>query len=491
MSDISCFGFKKNGAPLLFFVLKNERIRCTFTFQNRAHSPFEVNKHQVNRVSAAGLLIALGIIYGDIGTSPLYVFSAIINGRIISEELILGGLSCVIWTLTLQTTIKYVLLTLKADNKGEGGIFSLYTLVRRQRKWLVMPAMLGGAALLADGIQAPGGKQCALCPRKEREHTDADHTFSPAYYGILTGDIDISPNNEQTITTQRGIENKDGRKIKVLIGSQIASEGVDLRFVRETHIIDSWFHLNKTEQIIGRAIRFLSHCALPKEKRNTTIYLYTAVFPSDQRETADLYSYRIGFKKSVQIGRVTRIMKQSSLDCNLNQEAIVIHDEDPIEQIDSQRVRRQQVNINDMPFTAVCDWIESCSYQCKPSIQVKDLEMDDTTYDEYSARWRMNQLKNRIRALFSETVFIHSENLWNQLSDIPRMVVIDLLSEIVNNKSFQVEHLDENGNAQKGYIRYCNGYYLFQPNVYQDLTIPLAIRIARFPVKRDNYLPIE
>jgi KUP system potassium uptake protein len=119
------------------------------------HPPFVVNKHQVNKVSAAGLLIALGIIYGDIGTSPLYVFSAIINGRVISEDLILGGLSCVIWTLTLQTTIKYVLLTLKADNKGEGGIFSLYTLVRRQKKWLVMPAMLGGAALLADGMITP------------------------------------------------------------------------------------------------------------------------------------------------------------------------------------------------------------------------------------------------------------------------------------------------------------------------------------------------
>ena len=110
---------------------------------------------QLNKVTAAGLLIALGIIYGDIGTSPLYVFSAIINGRVISEELILGGISCIIWTLTLQTTLKYVILTLQADNKGEGGIFSLYTLVRRRRKWLVVPAMIGGAALLSEGIITP------------------------------------------------------------------------------------------------------------------------------------------------------------------------------------------------------------------------------------------------------------------------------------------------------------------------------------------------
>lgn len=116
---------------------------------------YELSTHQVNKVTAAGLLVALGIIYGDIGTSPLYVFNAIINGKVISETLIEGGLSCIIWTLTLQTTFKYVVLTLRADNKGEGGIFSLYTLVRRQKKWLVIPAMIGGAALLADGMITP------------------------------------------------------------------------------------------------------------------------------------------------------------------------------------------------------------------------------------------------------------------------------------------------------------------------------------------------
>lgn len=109
----------------------------------------------INKVSAAGLIVALGIIYGDIGTSPLYVLNAITKGREITEELILGSLSCIIWTLTIQTTVKYVILTLRADNRGEGGIFSLYALVRRQGKWLVLPAMIGGAALLADGMITP------------------------------------------------------------------------------------------------------------------------------------------------------------------------------------------------------------------------------------------------------------------------------------------------------------------------------------------------
>jgi KUP system potassium uptake protein len=107
------------------------------------------------RVSQVGVLVALGIIFGDIGTSPLYVFNAIIGTKIVTEELIIGSLSCIIWTLTLQTTVKYVILTLQADNKGEGGIFSLYALVRRRKKWLVIAAIIGGSALLADGMITP------------------------------------------------------------------------------------------------------------------------------------------------------------------------------------------------------------------------------------------------------------------------------------------------------------------------------------------------
>ncbi len=109
-----------------------------------------------SKLSAAGLLVTLGIIYGDIGTSPLYVMSAIIGKNKIDETLVLGGLSCVFWTLTILTTFKYIILTLRADNKGEGGIFSLYALVRKMHiKWLAIPAMIGGAALLADGIITP------------------------------------------------------------------------------------------------------------------------------------------------------------------------------------------------------------------------------------------------------------------------------------------------------------------------------------------------
>lgn len=109
-----------------------------------------------NKVNIATLLVALGIIYGDIGTSPLYVMKAIIGTKEISELLVYGGISCVFWTLFFQTTVKYIILTLQADNNGEGGIFSLYALVRRYGKGtLVIPTILGATTLLADGIITP------------------------------------------------------------------------------------------------------------------------------------------------------------------------------------------------------------------------------------------------------------------------------------------------------------------------------------------------
>lgn len=113
------------------------------------------NYHQPS-LSLGGLIVTLGIVYGDIGTSPLYTLKAIIGEEYITASLVKGALSSIFWMLTLQTTIKYVILTLNADNKGEGGIFALYTLVRRNKyKWLIVPAIIGGSALLADGIITP------------------------------------------------------------------------------------------------------------------------------------------------------------------------------------------------------------------------------------------------------------------------------------------------------------------------------------------------
>lgn len=118
---------------------------------------FKMGQHfsTANKVTAASLLVALGIIYGDIGTSPLYALRAVVGKREVSEMLVYGGVSCIFWTLVFQTTVKYIWLTLKADNQGEGGVFSLYALVRKYGKRLIIPTILGAATLLADGIITP------------------------------------------------------------------------------------------------------------------------------------------------------------------------------------------------------------------------------------------------------------------------------------------------------------------------------------------------
>lgn len=345
--------------------------------------------------------------------------------------------------------------------------------------------------LLVNGIQDGKGRQCAFCNQRENGHS-SDHPFSPAYYGILTGDEKLTPRNEDTILVERDKANKDGRNMKVIIGSQIASEGVDLRFVRETHILDSWYHLNKTEQIIGRSIRLCSHSLLPEEKRNTTIYLYTAFYPSDEpsseHETADLYSYRRAFRKALEVGRVSRELKVHAIDCNLNHNAIVIEGQDPVRQIDSQGLDRPDVNINDMPGTAVCDWIEDCTYTCDPQIKITAESIaasDDSTYSQFSAKWREASLKAAIRALFKVQAFVSFERIWDDIFEsVPPIARRELFSSIVDNKLFRVEH-----KGVMGYIRYCNGYYVFQPEAYADIHIPMSIRAASYPVRRDRFSP--
>jgi hypothetical protein len=341
--------------------------------------------------------------------------------------------------------------------------------------------------LLEAGFQTAGGGQCALCASRERDHgAVSDHPFTQAYYGLLTGDTRLSPDNQAVIRAEQDRENKNGGKLKVIIGSQVASEGVDLRYVRETHVLDSWFHLNKTEQIIGRAIRFCSHSLLPLEQRNVTVYLYAAMFPEPMNkfETADEYSYRISFQKARLVGAVTRVLKIHAIDCNLNHDAIVISGQPTVRQEDAQGDVRPAVSIDDMPYTAICDWLDTCDYECKPKIAVDVATSDDSTYSEFAARWRESQLRKRLRLLFKGQVFFDAGSMIEQFADVPASARSELFSRVVGNKLFEVEHA-----GMAGYILYRNGFFVFQPFVYSDVHIPLSVRSAKFPIRRDEFNP--
>lgn len=348
------------------------------------------------------------------------------------------------------------------------------------------------------------GRQCASCEYRERQHAGRSHPFTPAKYVLLTGQVGYSPNNAASIKAARAKENMYGKEVKVVIGSQVASEGIDLRFVREIYVFDSWFHLNKMEQVLGRGVRTCSHSLLKVIERNCTIYLLVNMYGKELVETADLYMYRIAMNKAVAIGRVTRVLKQYALDCNLNIHMNYINDLNGIDMLeDSQgKIRgvddddpafKGKININDTPYTSICDWME-CPYTCAKPVDLKAIldknEIDMSTYDEYAMRWRESQIKEIMKLLFEleDQPNIQMEALTDafQLAGIPDIAIRILLGNVVNNKSFRLFV-----KGQEGYITYNNGYYLFQPIRLADVRIPLALRIADVPIGKYNYVPVK
>jgi hypothetical protein len=348
------------------------------------------------------------------------------------------------------------------------------------------------SALLKDGIQSPKGRQCAMCPLKEREHAAATHKFVPAKYVILTGQTDYTPRNKYSMDLARSKENAYGGIVKVVIGSQVASEGIDLRFIRDIYVFDSWFHLNKLEQVLGRGIRMCSHALLPSELRNCTIHLLVNTFPEQyDYETMDLYMYRVAMNKAVMMGNITRFLKENALDCNLNKDAIIVKGLPKRRMVDSLGVARKSIvngtevelmDINDQNYTSLCDWME-CDYECAKPVDVDEITADDSTYDQFTSKYIGTLLRTRLRKLFSaQPYFTYNDFKDRYFSDIPEITLINLLADIVDNRSFHI-----NNGVHEGYITFRNGFYLFQPDRLQDTRIPIAFRVADYPVKRDSY----
>ena len=357
------------------------------------------------------------------------------------------------------------------------------------------PLFKRGVAITASG------RQCSKCPRRESGHPPLDpskaqtidnHSFSPAYYALLTASsintsgkdsLPLSPNNNGVINAARDPKNLNGATIKVIVGSQVAGEGLDLKAIRDIHILEGWFHLSKEEQIVGRGIRYCSHNGLPRAKRNCTVNLYVNTFPAEiNKETIDLYTYRTAMNKAIKIGNISRALKQGSSDCNLNKDAILVTGLQSVQMVDSMGVQRTQ-NLNDRDFTPICDWIR-CSYECKPSINFPALEEDLSTYDIYAARFAEQNMISRLKSVFKEQPWRSWDDIKTILPDIPESILLGLLTRIVDNKSIKFI----NGSLE-GYIIYRNNLFLFQPNTIQDTHIPIALRYGRYPIKRDYYEP--
>lgn len=342
--------------------------------------------------------------------------------------------------------------------------------------------------LLYDGIQTEEGRQCALCSSRERRHVGKDHEFAPAKYVLLTGRKDISPNNTEAIVAERLASNYNGSNIKVVVGSQVASEGIDLKYIREIYVFDSWYHLNKMEQVLGRGVRTCSHIHpdIPETERNTTIYLLVNQL-KENRESIDMHLYRIGMLKSLQISKITRLIKENAIDCNLNKNVNYIFTLDPRLQINGQQYppEGETINVNDQDFSSICDYME-CEFNCSQKINLNVTDLDISTYDEYTARWRETKIKQDIKRLFEEGrgSFSALDLIEGLTKVIPEEALFGILKDIINNKSFPIKVFNK-----EGYIIFRNGYLLFQPFIYEMKDIPLAIRIADIPVKQDNFIP--
>jgi len=218
---------------------------------------------------------------------------------------------------------------------------------------------------------------------KTKKELNEGEKFNSAKYAIISGDKNLSPDNLEEFKLITNENNVDGSKVKVVIISQAGSEGIDLKFIRQVHIMEPWYNMNRNEQIIGRAVRNCSHKNLPFSERNVEIYLYgTLLQENEEKEAADLYIYRLAEMKSILIGNVSRVLKETSVDCILNIEQSEFTEDLMNQDVEINLSSGKKINykVGDKPYTSICDYKEKCQYTCKPSLPAGDSEIISDTY---------------------------------------------------------------------------------------------------------------
>lgn len=323
-------------------------------------------------------------------------------------------------------------------------------------------------------------RRCAFCENRENTHKrDADHPFTPACYVLLTGDGLLTPNlpdilNYASNWPKNTPYAKDGGRVKAILGSQITTEGLDLKCIRGIHILDPWYHLNRLEQIIGRGIRYCSHAELDKEFRNCLIYMYAVTLP--EIETPDLHAYRISATKARTIGMVQRELKIAAMDCNINIKGLIVRGAPPRLIIDGEGNPTDEYDIDDKKYTSSCDYMEECEYKCSPAVKGEP-GLDSTTYTYHNAERRLESKRKILKGLFSEEdIAIPIETIRKTVyKDLPWEIASQELMKIIESPSFVIERTD----GLSGYLILRNEYVLFQPTGIRSKNIPLAYRYSR------------
>ena len=304
-------------------------------------------------------------------------------------------------------------------------------------------------------------------------------------YVMITGDAMLSPDNVGDVKAATGPDSD----IKVIIISEAGSEGLDFQNIRAVHVLEPWYNLNRVEQVIGRAVRNCSHKSLPFVERNTEIYLYGTQLTEQSQEAADMYVYRLAERKSIKIGQVTRLLKQISVDCLLNNNVMTEEHMRQTVRLDLASGQQIDYNIGDQPFSSVCDYMEQCEYKCVPD--KAHLVVNEDTYEETFITMNIDVLVNRIKELCKERYVYSKKELvlrLNHMKQYPLTQVDSALSQLVDEESeFVFDML-----GRKGKLVNIGEFYMFQPieidntiSVY-DRKRPVAVKFKSVKVQLDQ-----
>ena len=329
--------------------------------------------------------------------------------------------------------------------------------------------------------------------------------FLPAKYVMITGDVRLSPNNVAHVNALTNSDNLNGEKIKVVLISQAGSEGIDLKAIRQIHIMEPWYNMNRIEQITGRGVRNFSHKDLPFEQRNVEIFLHGTILNNAEEESADLYVYRVAELKAIKIGKVTRLLKQTAVDCIINHEQTQFTADNFKQIVANTRVKQilstglviDNFEIGDIPNSATCDYMETCEYDCLPDETITESKLNVDTYNETFMLINSDKIIQKIRYLMRNRYFYKKKDLFyylNSPKSYPIAQIYAALSQMINDHTEYI--LDRYGRT--GYLINIGEYYLFQPSelnynhisVY-DRSVPLDVKheMVKFHIKTDIVKP--
>ena len=326
-----------------------------------------------------------------------------------------------------------------------------------------------------------------------KDKMDNPGEFRPATYTLLTGEKALSPDKVYDLKNLTDEDNKNGEKIKVIIISMTGSEGLDFKNLRQVHIMEPWYNLSLVEQIIGRAVRNCSHKQLPFKERNVEIFLYGTLLNNEDDEAVDLYIYRIAEMKAVQIGRVSRILKESSVDCLLNIDQTLFTEENMNTIVKQQLSNKMIIDypIGDKAKTVSCDYMDTCDFKCKPFKQITEEEIKLDTYNEAFILINTDKIIQRIRNLFKQRFFYKKDTLISEINverNYPLIQINVALTSLINDRNdYLIDKYDRIGRLIN-----IEEYYLFQPIELTNENISVFDRRVPIDYKADMIsLPIN